>query len=625
MFQKQGLPVLSLAVLALVSCLVMQAHAVNPAPQSHFLVTQPVDETRRVTLGGNTRPEANPGNDLGPVAGSYVLDHMLLQLRQSPEQEQALESFIQSLHTPGSPNYHHWITAAEFGQKFGLAKQDLNAITAWLRSHGLTVNVVYENGMLIDFSGTAAQVKQAFKTEIHNLSVNGEHHISNMSDPQIPAALAGAVAGVVSLHDFAPQPMHKPITSAHIDSQSGTLASNAAEPVNNYTFKSGATTFQSVVPADLATIYNFNPLFDNGTAGQGQTIAVIEDTDLYSSADWSTFRNTLGLSSFTTASLTTVHPKPPSGTNNCTDPGVARGNDAEAILDTEWASAAAPGAAIVVAACRDTVTTFGGLIALQNLLHSATPPAIISLSYGECEALNGATANAAYNSAYQLGVTEGVSIFVASGDWGAAACDAGAVRSQHGIGVSGLASTPYNVAVGGTDFGDTYAKSNSTYWNSTNDSSFGSAISYVPEIAWNDSCASVLLSTFLSGSGKTYSSSGFCNTTTGRKFLTTIAGSGGPSGCATGKASTSGVVGGTCKGYAKPSWQSGVVGIPNDGVRDLPDVSLFAANGLWGHYYVFCWSHVASGGAACTGAPSSVERGRRHVLCSSDHGRHPGI
>ena len=546
------------------------------------LITQDVNENNMVTLHGNVRSEANAANDRGAVADDLTMDHMLLQLQRSPEQEAALEKLIDEMHTKGSPNYHQWMTAPQFAAKFGVSKEDVQKVTAWLTSQGFHVNVAYPT--LIDFSGNAGQVRGAFRTSIHNLDVNGVQHIANMSDPQIPAALAPAVLGIVSLNDFRPRAMHK----MHKD----------------YTFTSGGDTFQAVVPGDLATIYNLNPLFSAGTSGQGQTVVVIEDTNLFSTADWTTFRSTFGLSTFTAGSLTTVHPAPPSGSNNCTNPGT-NGDDGEAILDAEYASAAAPSATIEVAACEDTRTTFGGLIAVQNLINeSTTPPAIISISYGECEAENGATANAAYNTAYQQAVTEGVSVFVAAGDEGAASCDADEAKATHGIGVSGFASTQYNVAVGGTDFGDTDAGSNSTYWNTTNTSTFESAKSYIPEIPWNDSCAGVLLATF-EGFATTYGSSGFCNSTTGKDdFLTTAAGSGGPSGCATGAASTSGVVSGTCKGYAKPSWQTGVIGIPADGVRDLPDVSMFASNGLWGHYYVFCWSDTREGGTACTGAPS---------------------
>jgi subtilase family serine protease len=570
-------------VLAFVASFNFSSHieaAVNAGQRTRALITQEIDESRLLTLKGNTRPEANAVNDRGAVADDFQMEHMLLQLQRPPEQEQALKEFIDQLHNPASPNFHRWLSAPEFGEKFGLAPEDLNTITTWLQSHGFQVNMVYPSGMLIDFSGSVGQVREAFRTEIHNLEVRGVNHIANLSDPQIPAALAPAVVGVVSLHDFRPHPMNK------------------LRP--NYTFASG--TYQAVVPADLATIYNLNPLFSAGTSGQGQTIVVIEDTNVYSTSDWTTFRSTFGLSGYSAGSFTQVHPAPTSGANNCSNPGV-NGDDVEAILDAEWASAAAPSAAIELASCSDTNTTFGGLIALQNLLNaSSAPPAIVSISYGECEAYNGASANAAYSSAYQQAVAEGVSVFVSSGDEGAASCDAGGSNATHGIGVSGFASTPYNVAMGGTDFGDSYANTNNTYWNTTNGSTYGSALSYIPEIPWNDSCASTLIATY-EGYGATYGSSGFCNSGSGGNFLTVVSGSGGPSGCATGTPSTSGVVSGTCQGFAKPSWQS-IVGNPSDGVRDIPDLSLFAANGVWGHWYVFCWSDTANGGASCSGAPS---------------------
>jgi subtilase family serine protease len=259
-------------------------------------------------------------------------------------------------------------------------------------------------------------------------------------------------------------------------------------------------------------------------------------------------------------------------------------------------------------ACASTRTTFGGLIALQNLVNSQ-PPSIVSISYGECEAENGAASNLAFSNTYQQAVAEGVSVFVAAGDEGAASCDAGAQGATHGIGVSAFASTPYNVAVGGTDFGDTVAGTNSTFWSSTN-TSFASALSYIPEIPWNDSCANGLLAWHL-GYGTVYGSAGFCGSSTAKNdgLLEVVAGSGGPSGCATGTPAATGVVGGSCRGYAKPSWQTGVAGIPADGVRDIPDVSLFAADGLWGHYYVDCWSDIRNGGASCAGAPSTWDGG----------------
>jgi len=552
--------------------------------QSPILITQPIDDADLVTLAGNTRAEAVAANDQGPVPDNMPIDHMLLQLRRAPQTELAAEILIDQLHDPNSSNYHQWLTAAAFGRQFGLAQQDLIKIAAWLESQGFAVNVVYPGGMLIDFSGTAGQVAAAFHTQIHNLLVNGTPHIANMSDPQIPAALAPAVAGIVSLHNFWPHPMYL-------------LRSNYTAPVN------GAT-YYLVTPADLATIYDLNPLFQSQYTGTHQTIVVIEDSNLYSTSDWTNFRSTFGLSHYTGGSLVTVNP-PSSGVNNCLNPGY-NGDSLEATLDAEYASAAAPNAAIEVASCGDTATTFGGLLALVNLINAAgKPPTIMNMSYGECEALNGASANAAFYSAFQQAVSEGISIFVSAGDDGAAGCDRDAEVAFHGVAVTGWGETPYNVSVGGTDFGDTYARTNSTYWSSTNSQYYGSAKSYIPEIPWNDSCASVLIATY-EDIMPTYGSKGFCNSSpVGVTFQNTVGGSGGPSGCATGAPSIPGVVSGTCKGYAKPSWQTGVVGIPNDGVRDVPDISLFAANGTWYHYYPVCYSNTYMGGVSCSGAPST--------------------
>jgi len=588
-------------VIALVSCATFAGLFVagsasaqfEPAdPRARF---QPFQDSQRegtVVLRGNTRPEARLQYDRGMVSDSFPLDHMLLQLRRTPQKEKALEQFLEELEKKGSPNYHRWITAKQFGQRFGLTPQELAPITRWLESNGFRINVVYPSGTVIDFSGTAGQVRKSFATEIHHLDVKGEKHIANMSDPRIPAPFASAIVGIVSLHDFRPHPMHMMRTARTLFSDSN----------GNF----------SVVPADLATIYNLNPVFGSSISGQGQTVVVIEDTDVFSTADWDTFRSTFGLSSYTSGSFTQVFPPPPSGSPpNCSDPGVISPNDAEAILDAEWASAAAPNAAIEMAICADTSTTFGGLIALDNLLNaSGFPPAIVSISYGQCETVNGESANQAYNSAYQQAVAEGVSVFVAAGDSGAAGCDNNGINgppATHGIGVNAFASTPYNVAVGGTDFGDTYMNANSTYWNSTNSPTFESALSYMPEIPWNDSCGSVLIANLFAGPGTpTYGPNGFCNDpgNIGIFLQNTIGGGGGPSACATGTPSTPGVVSGTCQGYAKPSWQS-VFGNPNDGVRDTPDVSLFAADGGWLHFYVFCWSDTANGGAVCGGDPTT--------------------
>lgn len=578
MFPTRRLSAIYTSIFLLFTPLALRSQTVRRAG----LIHEVVDENKVVTFAGNVRPEATAENDLGAVSDDLPLDHMMLQLKRPPQLEQAVEQLIADLHDPQSPRFHQWLTAAEFGANYGLAQSDIQAITGWLESHGFVVNSVYPSGMLIDFSGNASQVRRAFHTSLHHLTVKGARHIANFSDPEIPEALASAVTGIISLTDFRPQRMSIP----------------------KYTYTQQNDTYHALVPDDLATIYDFTPLFTKGITGTGQTIVLIEDTDLFSSADWTAFRKTFGLAQYTSGSLVTEHPAPPKGANNCASPGV-NPDDIEAALDVEWASAGAPGASIVLAACADTTSpTSGIMFAMQNLVNGSHPPAIISLSYGVCEVYNGAALNASINSLYQQAVAEGISVFVAAGDDGAAGCDGGQFSAEHGISVSGFASTPYNVAVGGTDFSDTVDGTAAKYWNATNTLTYGSALSYIPEIPWNNSCAGSVLAKHW-GYSTSYGSEGFCISTKGLDYNTVAAASGGPSNCATGVPLTLGVASGSCQGYAKPAWQTGLSGIPKDGVRDVPDVSMFASNGFWGHYAIICYSDLDNGGATCNQTPSN--------------------
>ncbi|HVN63828.1 MAG TPA: S53 family peptidase, partial [Candidatus Binataceae bacterium] len=543
--------------------------------------TSPVDEANTVTLSGNVAPLARAEFDRGAVADSLPLEHMLIQLRRSPERERALQKRIAALYDPHSPEFHRWLTAQELGDSYGPAKADVRKVTRWLESHGFSVNTVYPSGMVIDVSGSAGQVREAFHTEIHRYNVAGVPHIANAGDPKIPAALAPMIAGVASMHDFTPHPLMHSAGTVQKDPVTGKWKFSERRPtfVSNYF----GNEQNDLAPADFATIYNINPLRALGTpiTGAGQTIVVIEDTDMKPD-DWSTFRNAFGLSSFS-GTFTQIHPGPPTGVKHlkkCKDPGLNL-DESEAALDAEWTTAVAPDAAIELASCRNTNVTFGGLIAAQNLLNSESPPPIISVSYGECEAQLGKAGNAAYNSVWQQAAAEGTSVFVAAGDAGASACDdtQTSTVAYHGIAASGFASTPYNVAVGGTDFQDAVDATIPTYWSSSNNGT-QTALSYVPETPWNDSCASSLIfnyAGYMSGAD-------FCNSFPGTiSFTENVAGGGGPSAI-----------------YAKPSWQSGVVGIVDDGKRDTPDVSLFAGNGVFTHALLYCMSDVAHEGVPCT-------------------------
>ncbi len=573
-------------------------------------ITQQIDESKMLKLAGNTRPEAkNILNDRGAVPDSLYMEHMFLLLQRSPEKEKELEQLIDSLNDRNSRNFHHWLTPEEFGE-YGAAPEDITTVTNWLASHGFYVEKVYRNRMLIDISGTAGQIRAAFGTEIHQLDVNGEQHIANISDPHIPAALAPVVKGFASLNDFRPHANYRSIT----DYTYAGCASSSAHP-------SGAGTCYAITPQDDAVIYNVNPLWSAGYSGQGQTIAVVEDSDVYTTNnDFGVYRSTFGLASaFPSGNLVQVHP-------GCSDPGT-NADDGEAAIDVEMATTFAPSATIENLACPSPATGFGGLIALTNLVDGAGPyPGVVSVSYGVCEAFNGNGGNQAFYNTYEQAAAEGISVFGATGDEGPSSCSLdfsiGTEYDVASLGVTGWTETPYNVAVGGTDFEDTYnvkkaSGSFSTYWSPTNTSTYGSALSYIPEIPWNDSCASVLIANVADGSFVPYGTGTHaCNQSPYDKtsgYMIAGAASGGASNCATGAGGTNqgeyGITDLECQGWPKPSWQS-AYGVPTDGLRDIPDVSLFAANGLWSHYQVVCWSDPSqtSGGAtaSCSGlAPSS--------------------
>jgi len=416
------LRMLSLLMLLLATALTLPAFAQKSSVPGR--ITQSVDDAQLVTLQRNTRPEANATNDRGAVSDSFNVDHVFLLLQRSPAQEQKLNKLIDQLNDKTSPNFHHWLTAAEFGEKFGVAQKDIDTVTNWLQSHGFSINQVYPNKVLIDFSGTAGQVREAFHTSIHQLDVGGEMHISNMSDPHIPAALAPVVKGIASLNDFKPHPTYK----SAVDYTFAGCTASAAVP-------SEPGTCYSLTPQDNQTIYNLNPLYTNGISGQGQTIALVEDTDTYGGAgDWNTYRSTFGLSTaFPAGSYSQVHP------GGCTDPGT-NADDGEAAIDVEVATAIAPSAAIELISCPSGAVTFGGLIALQNLINGSSPyPGVVSVSYGVCEALNGNGGNAAFYNTYQQAASQGISVFVSSGDDGPSSCanEFGVEYDDPGQGVTG--------------------------------------------------------------------------------------------------------------------------------------------------------------------------------------------
>jgi len=508
-------------------------------------IAVPVDDSSRSTVA-HSHLVLSEAADLGPLDEVQRFNRMTLVLKGSAEQQQALIALLDSQQTRGSANYHHWLTPDEFGKQFGLAPEDLAKITGWLEQQGFSIGSVAKSGMRIEFSGTVGQVNTAFHTQMRRYRVNGETHISNASDISIPAALAPLVEGV-PLHDFFSKPTL--VRSRAQDSPAITAPWNGAN---------------AITPGDFAAIYDLAPLYKSSLNGSGQTIAIVGEADIAPS-DLTAFQQIFGLPA-----------NQPHVIENGADPGfdVFLGLGAEATIDTEWAAAIAPGATIdlVVTGSQSTgdpAELSAAYIVDENLAQ------IVSVSYGTCEQNLGTAQTALWNQVWEQAAAQGMSVFVASGDAGAAGCAAAgpAYANMNNVAtVSGLASSPYVTAVGGTEFDETVnGGSSGTFWNATNTANLASATSYIPEMVWNDSCPGSL----------------WCPSNGSYEFPFFSAGGGGVSSV-----------------YATPSWQTLPVtglsalasytlpGQPGVFPRGVPDVSLAASADHDG--YLFCFTTTAS-------------------------------
>jgi hypothetical protein len=476
-----------------------------------------IDESILVTLTGNRHPLATPANDRGEVAPDLPMERMLLVLTRDATAESALRNLIVAQQDKSSPGYHAWLTPAQFGERFGASQADLQKLTGWLASHGFRVNRVGQGAMTIEFGGTAGQVKEAFHTPIHSYVVNGEKHYANASDPQIPAALAPMVAGINTLHNFRKKPAIRVLGRA-------SRIGNSSVWQPDFTFNGAAGVEHFLAPGDFAKIYNTATLYQNGINGTGQSVAIVARNNINLS-DVQIFRIAFGLPV-----------NDPQIILDGPDPGNFGGSEeTEADLDVEWSGAVAPNATIKFVVSASTNSTDGVDLSSLYIVDNNLAP-VLSVSFGQCEQNLGQTENAFYNNLWEQAAAQGITAVISSGDNGPAGCDSDdqTTPATQGLAVNGLASTPFNIAVGGTQFDENGA--DSTYWSATNGPDQSSALGYIPEVVWNQSC-------------------------------------GDPNVC--GVASLFASSGGASALYSKPSWQAGT-GVPNDGKRDLPDVSLDA-------------------------------------------------
>ncbi|HEX3587048.1 MAG TPA: protease pro-enzyme activation domain-containing protein [Candidatus Angelobacter sp.] len=471
-----------------------------------------INDADRVILHGNTHPLARAEFDRGSANASMPMNRMVLLLSVRPDAQAALQQLLADQQDPKSPDFHKWLTPSEFGLRFGPTDQDIADAGNWLKKFGFTIDEIGNGRLWINFSGDVQKVERAFQTNIRNYEVDGKMHFANATDPSIPRALTGLVQSVVSLHDFTTHPN-----------------STASQLPIDFTNAGGA---HLLAPGDFATIYNVKPLYNAAPPidGTGQTIAIVGRTDINLS-DVQFFRSFFGLPA-----------KDPVFIHNGPAPGnLGPPEETEADLDVEWSGAVARNATIDFVISQTTATD--GVVLSAQFIVNTNLANIMSTSFGSCEFSLQAGGNNFWNTLWAQAAAQGITSFVSAGDSGAAACDSSGAVVGTRVNVNGVASTPNNIAVGGTQFNEGAGN----FWAAVNNADQSSALSYIPEIAWNES-------------GSVAGGSGLFSTG-----------------------------GGASQVYTKPAFQAGP-GVPADGARDIPDVSLSSA----GHDgYIIVQGHTA--------------------------------
>jgi uncharacterized protein (TIGR03437 family) len=508
-------------------------------------ITTRIDNSQIVTLAGHISPKAKPQYDQGAVEAAFQLPSITIHFKPSTEQQQSLSRLLSDQQNPSSTLYHKWLTPEQYADQFGASTNDLAKLTTWLQSQGLTVQLTARSRTWITFSGTAQQVKDGLHAEIHRYNVNGEIHYANATNPALPAAFASMVSSIRGLNDFRLRPKNMRKASPR-----------KVGPKNNQPDGTHA-----VVPDDFATIYDVTPLYNENIKGAGQSLVVVGQSQIILS-DITAFRSMFNLPAIHLEQVLVPGQQ---------DPGVLvdTGDLAESDLDIEWSGAVARDATIIFVYSPDVFTSL-----FQAVDQDYAP--VISMSYGACEYFD-LVDLPTYQSAAQQANAEGITWMAAAGDSGAADCeDVGASVAQDGLAVDVPGSIPEVTSVGGTQFNE----QDRTYWGNINTANGASALSYIPEMVWNDSLEDQEIS----------------------------AGGGGAS-----------LV------FFKPVWQTGT-GVPNDGVRDVPDVSFNASDN---HDYSFVYTDGSGSyyGGTSMGAPTMsgiVTLLNQYVVSTGTQGQ-PGL
>jgi subtilase family serine protease len=510
-----------------------------------------INSAEQSTLRNSLHPMARLEFDSGRLAAATPLSGITMVFNRSAAQEAALKQLIADQQNPASPGYHQWLTPDEFAAQFGMADADLSKAQGWLEQQGFSIDSVARSKNAIHFSGTARQVEQAFSTEMHVYKINGTQHFAPSTELSVPSALAPAVLAIKNLDDFRPK--------SHV-----VLNRNRVRPGFTTEFTSSQSGNVYFAPGDIATVYDIKPLYNSGITGAGESITLVGQSAIQTS-DIEAFESAVGL----TAKDPTQFLVPNSGNSTI----YADGDESESDLDIEWSGAIAPGATINFVYVGNSLnySAFDSIVyAIDEKIGT-----IVSSSYGECEAElpsttlgSGSALEPTLESALEQGTAQGQTFIAAAGDEGSTDCygtNGLTTAQQEALAVDYPGSSAYVTSMGGTEISganSAYDISGTAYWAAANSADVvSSALQYIPEVVWNDDAANCGASSCLSAGG-----------------------------------------GGASSLFSKPSWQTGVPGIPSDGKRDVPDLALYASPSFPGFLYctsdASVWASGQSGSCA---------------------------
>ena len=526
--QHLSLP-LALSVSLVLTLIAVCLPAAGAAPTAR--ITAEVSSSQMTPLKPSQRAAALAPYDMGKLPATTKLQGMSIHFNRTPAQEADLQALMAAQQNPSSPQFHQWLTPEQFGARFGMSDADIAKVQTWLEQQGFSIDSVARGKTTIRFSGTIGQANAAFATEIHSYSISTrtgvQKHFAPSTTLSVPAAIAGVVESIANLDDFRPKPK--------------VIFNSKARPTPHFSGFDGSIFF---APGDIAMQYDINADYNSGFTGTGQTIAVVGQSEVAVS-DVEAFQNAAGLP-IKDPNLVLVP-----GTGS---PAVSQGDEAESDLDMEWAGAVAKGATISLVYTGDQ-SNLGAFDAIEYAIDWRIAN-IVSSSYGTCEAdLDGFSLETSFDQA----VTQGQTVMSAAGDNGSTDCfqlTNPLTSAEEALGVDYPGSSPNVTSVGGTQIAlsnTAYETQGDGYWSTASNTAdtITSLLKPVPEQAWNEDTTCV-------------------------QFVN----EGGSPICAGG--------GGASSLFAKPSWQTGVPGIPSDKKRDVPDIALAAS--IYNPGYVFCSS-----------------------------------